>query len=217
MYYKNLNRNTVFIMHLSEGILSLPILAGGGVVAVLGTAVGLKRLDYDHIIGTALLSSAFFVASLIHVPLGPASVHLVLNGLVGILLGWASVPAIGVALLLQALLFGYGGLTVLGVNIVIMAAPAVLVSLLFGRMVKKSGKQQMLGAFLAGATAILLSTILLALAMIGTDSSFIDTAGLLLIAQLPLMLIEGTITMFVLSFLARVQPELLHLNPAPTP
>lgn len=216
MYYKNINRNTFSLMHLSEGILSLPILAGGGVVAALGTAVGLKRLDYDHIIGTALLSSAFFVASLIHVPLGPASVHLVLNGLVGILLGWASVPAIGVALLLQALLFGYGGLTVLGVNIVIMAAPAVLVSLLFGRMIKKPGKQQMIGAFLAGATAILFSTILLALALIGTDGSFIDTARLLLLAQLPLMFIEGMITMFVLSFLARVQPELLHLNPAPT-
>ncbi len=204
-------------MHLSEGILSLPILAGGGVVAALGTAVGLKRLDYDHIIGTALLSSAFFVASLIHVPLGPASVHLVLNGLVGVLLGWASVPAIGVALLLQALLFGYGGLTVLGVNIVIMAAPAVLVSLLFGRMIKKNGKQQMLGAFLAGATAILLSTVLLALVLIGTDSSFFDTAGLLLVAQLPLMFIEGVITMFVLSFIVRVQPELLHLNKPLTP
>lgn len=204
-------------MHISEGILSLPILAGGGVVAGLGTAVGLKRLDYDHIIETALLSSAFFVASLIHVPLGPASVHLVLNGLVGILLGWASVPAIGVALLLQALLFGYGGLTVLGVNIVIMAAPAVLVSLLFGRMIKKPGKQQMLGAFLAGATAILLSTVLLALAMIGTDESFMDTAGLLLIAQLPLMLVEGTITLFVISFLARVQPELLHIKTTAVP
>ena len=204
-------------MHLSEGILSLPILAGGGVVAAAGTAVGLKRLDYDHIIGTALLSSAFFVASLIHVPLGPASIHLVLNGLVGILLGWASVPAIGVALLLQALLFGYGGLTVLGVNIVIMAAPAVLVSLLFGRMVKKPGKQQVVGAFFAGATAILLSTILLALAMIGTDESFIDTARLLLIAQVPLMLVEGTITLFVISFLARVQPELLHINTTSAP
>lgn len=204
-------------MHISEGILSLPILAGGGVVAGLGTAVGLKRLDYDHIIETALLSSAFFVASLIHVPLGPASVHLVLNGLVGILLGWASVPAIGVALLLQALLFGYGGLTVLGVNIVIMAAPAVLVSLLFGRMIKKPGKQQMLGAFLAGVTAILLSTVLLALAMIGTDESFMDTAGLLLIAQLPLMLVEGTITLFVISFLARVQPELLHIKTTAVP
>lgn len=203
-------------MHISEGILSLPILAGGGVVAVIGTAIGLKRLDYDHIIGTALLSSAFFVASLIHVPLGPGSIHLVLNGLVGILLGWASVPAIATALLLQALLFGYGGVTVLGVNIVIMAAPAVLVSLLFGHLIRQSGKKQLIGAFLAGATAIFSSTVLLTLALIGTDSSFIDTARILLVAQLPLMFIEGMVTLFVISFLARVQPELIHMNRSST-
>jgi cobalt/nickel transport system permease protein len=199
-------------MHISEGILSLPILAGGGLIATLGIAVGLKRLDYDHIIATALLSSAFFVASLIHVPLGPGSIHLVLNGLLGILLGWAAVPAIATALILQALLFGYGGLTVLGVNIVIMAAPAVLVSSLFGHMIRQPGKTQLIGSFLAGATAIFLSTILLVLTLIGTDSSFIDTAKLLLLAQLPLMAIEGAVTMFVVSFLARVQPELIQLN-----
>ncbi len=199
-------------MHISEGILSLPILAGGGVTAVIGTAIGLKRIDNDHIMETALLSSAFFVASLIHIPLGPGSVHLVLNGLVGILLGWASVPAIATALFLQALLFGFGGLTVLGVNIVIMAAPAVAVSFLFGSMVRKPGKSQLLGAFLAGLGAILLSTLLLALALVGTDSSFLTTAKLLLVAQLPLMLLEGLITLFVVSFLAKVQPDLLQLT-----
>ncbi|HHD57321.1 MAG TPA: cobalt transporter CbiM [Desulfobulbaceae bacterium] len=199
-------------MHISEGILSLPILAGGGVTAVIGTAIGLKRIDNDHIMETALLSSAFFVASLIHIPLGPGSVHLVLNGLVGILLGWASVPAIATALFLQALLFGFGGLTVLGVNIVIMAAPAVAVSFLFGSMVRKPGKSQLLGAFLAGLGAILLSTLLLALALVGTDSSFLTTAKLLLVAQLPLMPLEGLITLFVFSFLAKVQPDLLQLT-----
>jgi len=199
-------------MHISEGILSLPILAGGGMMAVVGTAIGLKRIDNDHIIETALLSSAFFVASLIHIPIGPGSVHLVLNGLVGILLGWASVPAIATALFLQALLFGFGGLTVLGVNTVIMAAPAVAVSFLFGPMIRKPGKSQLLGAFLAGAVAILLSTLLLASALIGTDSSFFDTAKLLLVAQLPLILLEGMISLFVVSFLAKVQPDLLQLT-----
>jgi len=199
-------------MHLSEGIVSLPILLGGGLTAAVGTTIGLKRLQDDHIIATALLSSAFFVASLVHVPVGPASVHLILNGLVGIILGWASVPAIAIALLLQALLFGYGGLTVLGVNIVIMALPAVVVSYLCRPLIARPGRARLLGGFLAGAGAILFSTILLALALIGTDGSFLVTARLLLLSQIPLMFIEGVITMFVLAFLARVQPELLQLN-----
>ncbi len=199
-------------MHISEGILSLPILAGGGVTAIIGTGIGLKHIDTDHIIETSLLSSAFFVASLVHIPLGPGSVHLVLNGLVGILLGWASVPAIVTALFLQALLFGFGGLTVLGVNSVIMAGPAVAVYYLFGPMIRKKGKTRMIGAFCAGMVSILLSTCLLALALVGTDRSFLDTARLLFAAQIPLMLLEGVITMFVISFLARVQPELLNFS-----
>ncbi|HHB75522.1 MAG TPA: cobalt transporter CbiM [Desulfobulbus sp.] len=199
-------------MHISEGILSLPILAGGGAFAIIGTGIGLKHIDTDHIIETSLLSSAFFVASLVHIPLGPGSVHLVLNGLVGILLGWASVPAIAIALFLQALLFGFGGLTVLGVNTVVMAGPAVAVYYLFGPMIRKEGRTRMIGAFCAGMVAILLSTCLLALALVGTDRSFLDTARLLLAAQIPLMLLEGVITMFVVSFLDRVQPELLNFS-----
>jgi len=202
-------------MHISEGIVSLPILAGCGVVAAAGTAIGLKHLDQEHIIETALLSSAFFVASLVHIPVGPGSVHLVLNGLIGLLLGWASVPAIATALFLQALLFGYGGLTVLGVNIVVMALPAVAVSYLFGPLVRGQGRWRMIGSFAAGATAIFLSTILMALALITTDQHFLITARLLLISQLPLMVIEGVITLFVISFLARVQPELLQISTPP--
>ena len=59
-----------------------------------GTAVGLKKIDYDRMAQVGLMASTFFVASLVHVPIGPSSVHLILNGLVGLMLGWAAVPAI---------------------------------------------------------------------------------------------------------------------------
>ncbi len=199
-------------MHISEGILSLPVLATGGVVAAAGVAVGLKKLDYEHIMTTALLSSAFFVASLIHVPIGPSSVHLILNGLVGLILGWAAVPAIGVALFLQALLFGFGGLTVLGVNTVVMAGPAVAVYLIFSPWIREGGKKKMIGAFLAGSLAVAMSGILVALALIGTDEAFLKTAQLILLAHIPIMLIEGVVTMFTVSFLSRVQPEILSIK-----
>ena len=113
-------------MHISEGILSAPVLAGGAVLTTVGTAIGLKKLDYDRIMSVSLLSATFFVASLIHVPLGPGSVHLLLGGLLGLILGWGAFPAIVVALMLQALFFQYGGIVVLGVNGLIIAGPAVL-------------------------------------------------------------------------------------------
>jgi len=74
-------------MHISEGVLSPAILIGGTVLTTAGVAIGLKKLDQDEIPLIGILSAAFFVASLIHVPVGPASVHLVLNGLLGLILG----------------------------------------------------------------------------------------------------------------------------------
>jgi cobalt/nickel transport system permease protein len=69
------------------------------------------------------------VSSLVSVPVGPGSVHLLLNGLMGLLLGWAAVPAILVALILQAVFFGFGGILVLGVALTgVMVALALALS-----------------------------------------------------------------------------------------
>jgi cobalt/nickel transport system permease protein len=124
-------------MHISEGVLSGPILISGGALAAAGTAIGLKNLDYDRIAKAGILAAVFFVAALIHVPIGPTNAHLILNGLVGLLLGWAAFPVILVALVLQAILFQFGGITALGVNTMIMALPAVICSLLFSRFLHK--------------------------------------------------------------------------------
>ena len=47
-------------MHISEGVLSAPVLGGGVALALAGTAVGLKKLKEDKIPQTAILSAAFF-------------------------------------------------------------------------------------------------------------------------------------------------------------
>ena len=198
-------------MHISEGILSAPVLISGGVIAATGTIIGLKKLDFGHIMPTALLSSAFFVASLIHVPLGPGSVHLVLNGLLGIILGWAGFPAILIALFLQAIFFQFGGLVVLGVNTVTMAVPALCCYYLT-RPWLKNPKTRPVAAFVSGALAIFLSSLLMALALALSDSGFLTTAKVIIGANVPIMIIEGFITMFTVTFLARVQPEILNLG-----
>jgi cobalt/nickel transport system permease protein len=92
-------------MHISEGILSGPVLASGAAIAIAGTSFGLKKIEYDRIVHVAMLASSFFVASLIHVNIGPVSAHLILNGILGLLLGFAAFPAIFTALLLQSVFF----------------------------------------------------------------------------------------------------------------
>jgi len=196
-------------MHISEGVLSGPVLAAGAALAVAGTAMGLKKIDYDHIVHVAILASAFFVASLIHVNIGPSSAHLILNGIVGLLLGFAAFPAILTALLLQSVFFQYGGLTALGVNTVVMAAPAVAVHYLFLPFIGRSPRLTFAMGFLSGMTAILFSSLLLGLALWFTDENFFKTSLAVILANLPVMVIEGIVTGFCVSFLLKVYPEII--------
>ena len=205
-------RGSESVMHISEGVLSAPVLASGIALTAACTTVGLKKLDYDRIPQVAILSATFFIASLVHVPLGPANVHLILNGLMGVFLGWVAFPAIMVGLILQALLFQYGGLTSLGVNTVIMAFPAVVCFYTFKEGIKsRKTAVSMLSSFLCGLVGILLSGLLLALSLVFTGEHFIGIAKLVVIAHLPVMVIEGLITTLVVKFLKRVKPEMLEV------
>jgi len=199
-------------VHISEGVLSGPVLVAGAALAFAGTGLGLKKIDYDRIVHVAILASAFFVASLIHVNIGPASVHLILNGIVGLLLGFAAIPAILTALLLQAVLFQYGGLTTLGVNIVVMAVPAVLAHYLFLPLLGKSSTLTFIAGFLAGLFSILFSSILLGLALWFTNQNFFETSLAIITAYIPVMIIEGIVTGFCVTFLLKVYPEIIPIK-----
>lgn len=200
-------------MHISEGVLSAPVLAAGAALAAGGVAMGLKRMDYAKVPEVAVLSSAFFVASLLRIPVGPANIHLTLNGLLGLLLGWMAFPSVLVALVLQALLFQFGGFTTLGVNTLAIAAPAVLAYYIFSPLLKKGGRASCLVAgFGAGALGVALALALTALALLGTGSGFAGFARFLALSHLPAMAVEGVVTASVVLFLYRVKPELLALG-----
>jgi cobalt/nickel transport system permease protein len=119
-------------VHIADGILSWPWLAAGAAGAAALALLGAWRLRDEEVPRVALLSAAFFVASLVHVKVGGiTSVHLLLNGLVGVVLGARAGLAVLVGLFLQAALFGHGGFTTLGVNACIMTVPALAAWQLF--------------------------------------------------------------------------------------
>ena len=201
-------------MHISEGVLSVPVLAGGGAAALVCLAVGLRRLRAEHTVPCAMLSAVFFLSSLAHVPIGPANVHLTLNGLVGILLGWAAFPAIFVALCLQAVLFQFGGLTTLGVNTLNMAGPAVLCAFVFQPLLRARDSAGGIRQGPADAGAFLCGFCSLGLAGLGTagclalsGEAFLAPARLILLAHLPLMIVEGFVCLALARFLRKVKPE----------
>lgn len=194
-------------MHIAEGVLSAPVLVGSGILSGMLCYVGFKRMPATEVPRVALVSALFFVGSFIHVPLGPTSVHLVLNGMVGLLLGLSAFPAILVALFIQALLFGFGGLTTLGVNLLIMALPALAVFFMM-RLLRHSLLQRV-APFIAGFSAVLLSAFLLVLMLALSGETFLETARLAFFAYIPVMVIEGIITFFLIRFLKKVYPEAL--------
>src|SRR6476619_5629954 len=116
----------LFAIHLSDGVLTFPWLAGGFICAAALLAVSLWRIGEDDIARVGLFTAAFFVASQVHVPTGVGTVHLLLNGVVGVVLRRLSPLAITVGLVLQTFLFGHGGMYALGVNACVLSVPALL-------------------------------------------------------------------------------------------
>ncbi len=203
-------------MHIVDGALSHPVVIGGAVLAVAGIAKGLRELDMERIPAAGVLSATFFVAALVHVPIGPSSVHLVMNGLAGIVLGWAAFPALFVGLLLQAVFFGFGGITVLGVNTLAIALPAVAVHYLC-----RSGiRSERIGvaavwAGLAGGLAIAMTVALVALALTLSGQHYLVAAKLVFFAHLPIMAIEAMLCVAAVTLIRQVKPELFGVFDQP--
>ena len=123
----------LWAVHISDGILQAPWWLSGYVVAAALLAVSAWRVRDEEVPRIALLTAAFFVVSLIHVRVGFTSVHLLMNGLVGIILGPRVALALFVGLFLQYWLMPlpHGGMQTLGVNTCVLAIPALAVWLLF--------------------------------------------------------------------------------------
>ncbi|MDY6796643.1 MAG: cobalt transporter CbiM [Actinomycetota bacterium] len=212
-------------MHIPDGILPASVVIGGYAVAGGATWLSLDRIKrkYENpreLIPTAsLLTAVFFVASLIHIPMPPTSVHLVLCGLMGVVLGWYAFPAILVGLFFQAVMFQHGGLTTLGVNACVMGLPALLAYGIFRLRYRFGGDKPawsigfgFLAGFLGLALGALMSSLLLILTIPANLDVAVERAAIisLLVAHMPLAVLEGVFTGLVVFFLQRVRPELLE-------
>ena len=204
-------------MHLADGIVPVEMALAGYAASAALTGFALSRINRlpDPGAGVpraAMLVTVFFAASLIAIPVPPASAHLMLAGLMGVCLGWYAMPAILVGLFLQAVMFGHGGLTTLGLNGLIFGLPALAAFALWARI---GARWPDLAAAFAGGGAVLLALALFAgIVLLGLPAS-VDPAAerlallALVTAHLPLVLAEGVIVLVLLRVLRRVEPRLL--------
>lgn len=199
-------------MHISDGVLSPAILGIGWITALPILTISIRRLRSDQVGAYGVLAASFFVASTIHIPIGPFSMHLLFNGIAGLFLGMASLTVITVGLLLQALLLGFGGLMALGVNIVIMALPGALMGVLGRRWMLRASpnRRPWIGAIIASGT-IWISAILLFIALSTTHPGLKALGKLIFLGHIPVAMVEGMVGFWLVHLIQRVKPALLGI------
>lgn len=211
-------------MHIPDGFVPIAVSATGYVATGALTWVSLHKINQDpdmraQIPKASLLTAAFFVSSLIHIPIPPTSVHLLLSGLLGVLLGWFAFPAVLIGLLFQAIMFQHGGLTTLGINALILGGPALLANLIFSASQRRANPPawwDSVFAFVAGGVGVGLAVLLFYTIMISAIPAELNVVAeraaitTLSLAHAPLVLVEGLITAMLVRYLKRVRPELLR-------
>ena len=200
-------------MHIADGVLPFSITAASYGLTLAGVAISLRRLPGNDLPKVAVVTASFFVASLVHLPLGPTSVHLLLPGIVGVLLGPAAFLSITIGLFLQSLLFQFGGLTALGANALMMGTPALLCGWLFHRGRGRNRTSNAVAGAVASGFGTLLAALILAVLLATAGEDFWGVAKLAVVAHLPVMAIEALVGGSIVGFLFRVKPELLTPGP----
>lgn len=191
-------------MHISEGILNGEILLLGWAVSGVTSAYALYKMRSQDIPKVAILSSLFFIGSFVHIPVGFISVHLLFCGIIGALGGLGGFLAIFIALFFQALLYGFGGIGALGVNAFVIASPSVLLWHFLRAHIKTHTN---FVAFAGGFSPVFLSVSLLTGILILNDTNLNYSAYAVFLFNLPLMFIEGLISLFALKFILKYRPD----------
>lgn len=197
-------------VHIADGVLQPEWELVGFALSGLLLLWSAWKVQEDEISRVGVFTAAFFVASQVHLPLGGASVHLLLNGLVAVVLGRRAALAIAVGLGLQAVLFAHGGVFSLGVNVWNYAAPAVLGGVLF-RIIRRTNRvpEFPLGFALGfGVGLLTVSLTALSLRLVGRNLGNVFP-WVVFAANLPVVLVEAIGVGVIVQYLGKVKPEWL--------
>ena len=222
-------------MHIPDGYLSPSTCATLYVCAASGWYAALRRIKGVLSTRTVPLISVFaafaFVVMMLNIPLpGGTTGHAVGVGVAAIVLGpWGSILALSVALAIQALFFGDGGITTLGANCFNMAIVGSFVAYGAYRMLAAGSdlksRRRTVAAAIAGYVAINASALMAAVEFGIQPALFHDASGTPLYAPYPLhvaipaMMIghltlagfaEAVITGGMVSYLQRADAGLLR-------
>lgn len=227
-------------MHIPDGYLSPLTSAVMFLLALPFWAIGLRRIrqhmDARSVPLIALLAAFSFVIMMFNVPLpGGTTGHAVGAALAAVILGpEVATVAVTIALIIQALFFGDGGILAIGANSFNMAVVAPYLSYAvyraFARSQPAASKRRVIGAALGGWVGVTAGAFMAGFEF-GLQPLLFHTAnGTPLYAPYPLAVsipamvlphmavpsvVEGLLTALVVAYLQRSNPAVLAAAEAP--
>ncbi len=190
-----------------------------------------KRLEGRRIPFLAIGAAFAFVIMMFNLPVpGGTTGHAVGGALIAILIGpWEALIALTTVIVIQALIFGDGGITAIGANCFNMAFAMPFSAYYIYRILNwrnaTAGRRALLSAFVAGYLSLNISAILTAFELGIQPLIAIGANGLPLYSPYPLSIaipamafehllffgwVEGLVTALTLSYVRRVEPSLVH-------
>ncbi len=196
-------------MHISDGGLSTAVCAVTYAAAAASIAFAAKGTKEEDIPKISLMAGTFFAISLIMIPIPPSSVHPLMCGLIGIIVGWKAPLAFFPALLLQALLFQHGGITTLGANTLMLSISSWLSFLIFKKW--KTENVFLKGAVIGALSVVFVVLVLSCLLLTGGKFSK-ETFIALFVAHSVIMAVEAVLTGFAVRLILKAKPEWFKTN-----
>jgi cobalt/nickel transport system permease protein len=213
-------------MHIAEGI--LPASHAAATLAVAAPAVvwsfrWSRVADPDerrHRLTLASMATALvFATTMLPIPVPVAGVtsHLCATPLLALVMGPRAIvfPAC-LSLAVQALFLGHGGITTLGANVLTLAVIGPLVAWLLARGLRRLAAPTALSVFVACAIAelsVYIADAALLGAALSASTPFSRIFAMVLVGfapvQLPLAVLEGLVSAFMLAYLAKRQGHLV--------
>lgn len=209
-------------MHIPDGFLTNRVAVSLDLISGAGILYAARRAKVDlsgRLVPVMGVLAAFvFAAQMLNFPiLGGTSGHLIGGSLLAIILGpWAGSLTMTTVIIAQALFLQDGGLVALGANIFNIGTITCFSGYAVFKLLGGGGdnrKRLLLAGFLAGWLSVLISAGFCALEM-GISGAIPLHIGLtaMLAYHSIVGIVEGMLTAGVLSFLAKVRPDLMKMN-----
>ncbi len=189
-----------------------------------------KQLSLKHVPYLAMAAAFSFLVMMFNIPIPRGTTGQAVGaGIIAILLGpWTAVLAVSVVLIIQALLFGDGGITAIGANCFNMAVAVPFVSYWVFKLVKgktAGGAKLAAAAFLGGYLGLVVGALFTAvefgiqpLIATGADGRplyapyplSIAVPAMALQHLFPFGIVEGLMTMLLLKYFLKHEPDLVY-------